>query len=63
MFHMDNFKLEYSEEVPSLNCDIGKCKRCGYMSSRTICKACTLLNKLNEGLPTCLVNTYNNNLS
>ncbi|TPX40426.1 hypothetical protein SeMB42_g04334 [Synchytrium endobioticum] len=29
----------------------GRCTRCGYMSSRGLCKACTLLHGLNSGLP------------
>ncbi|CAG8785554.1 19447_t:CDS:1, partial [Racocetra fulgida] len=29
----------------------GVCKRCGYMSSNELCKACMLLEGLNRGLP------------
>ena len=29
----------------------GKCKRCGYISSQDLCKACVLLEGLNRGLP------------
>lgn len=29
----------------------GKCKRCGYISSQELCKACLLLEGLNRGLP------------
>lgn len=31
--------------------DIGSCTRCGYMSSRDVCKACVLLEGLEKGLP------------
>ncbi|KAL0272032.1 UNVERIFIED_CONTAM: hypothetical protein PYX00_005159 [Menopon gallinae] len=31
--------------------DKGKCIRCGFVSSQTLCKACTLLEGLNKGLP------------
>ena len=30
---------------------IGKCSKCGYMSSQAICKACTLLDGLNKNRP------------
>ena len=30
---------------------MGKCERCGYMSSQKICKACTLLEGLNKNRP------------
>jgi cytoplasmic tRNA 2-thiolation protein 1 len=30
---------------------LGTCKRCGYMSSQAICKACTLLEGLNKNRP------------
>ena len=33
------------------NIIIGHCERCGYMSSRNVCKACVLLEGLNKGLP------------
>lgn len=29
----------------------GKCQRCGYISSQTLCKACVLLAGLNRGMP------------
>ena len=29
----------------------GTCQRCGYISSQEVCKACTLLEGLNRGLP------------
>lgn len=29
----------------------GICKRCGYISSQPLCKACVLLEGLNKGLP------------
>ena len=30
---------------------LGKCERCGYMSSQAICKACMLLEGLNKNRP------------
>ena len=30
---------------------VGVCKRCGYISSQPLCKACVLLEGLNKGLP------------
>lgn len=30
---------------------ISTCTRCGYISSQEVCKACTLLEGLNRGLP------------
>ena len=30
---------------------VGICKRCGYISSQPLCKACVLLEGLNKGLP------------
>ncbi|KAI5294003.1 nucleotidyltransferase [Ascosphaera acerosa] len=30
---------------------MGKCKRCGYMSSQPVCKACTLIEGLNKSRP------------
>lgn len=30
---------------------MGKCAKCGYISSQTICKACTLLEGLNKSRP------------
>ena len=29
----------------------GVCKRCGYISSMEVCKACKLLDGLNRGMP------------
>ncbi|XP_049853047.1 cytoplasmic tRNA 2-thiolation protein 1 [Schistocerca gregaria] len=31
--------------------EVGKCSRCGYVSSQKLCKACVLLDGLNRGLP------------
>ena len=41
------FKSDVKEKMPSA----AKCKRCGYISSMEICKACLLLEGLNKGLP------------
>ena len=41
------FKDSVKERLPSQ----GICKRCGYISSMEICKACLLLEGLNKGLP------------
>lgn len=31
--------------------ELGKCVKCGYISSMKLCKACVLLDGLNKGLP------------
>ena len=41
-------KLNRGERIKG---DIGSCIRCGYMSSRDVCKACILLEGLEKGLP------------
>merc|ERR1712029_1149703 len=41
------FKSDVKQKMPSA----AKCKRCGYISSMEICKACLLLEGLNKGLP------------
>ncbi|PIK52789.1 Cytoplasmic tRNA 2-thiolation protein 1 [Apostichopus japonicus] len=48
--------LIHSGESLSIKKDVkmpvqGTCTRCGYISSNAICKACTLLEGLNKGLP------------
>ena len=35
---------------PDLPCE-GTCERCGYISSQPVCKACVMLEGLNQGLP------------
>jgi cytoplasmic tRNA 2-thiolation protein 1 len=40
-------KGEVKEKLP----EQGSCERCGYMSSRKICKACVLVEGLERGLP------------
>ena len=40
-------KGEVKEKLP----EQGTCERCGYMSSRKICKACVLVEGLERGLP------------
>ena len=40
-------KGEVKEKLP----EQGTCERCGYMSSRNICKACVLVEGLERGLP------------
>jgi cytoplasmic tRNA 2-thiolation protein 1 len=38
---------------------IGLCKRCGYIASNDLCKACTLLEGLERGAPSLgIVRTY-----
>ena len=40
--------------VPEVGAKLPKkrrCSRCGYLSSNELCKACILLQKLNQGLP------------
>ena len=41
------FKSNVKERLPVQS----TCKRCGYISSMEICKACLLLEGLNKGLP------------
>lgn len=38
---------EVVEKLP----EQGTCERCGYMSSRSVCKACVLVEGLERGLP------------
>ncbi|KAI8810927.1 hypothetical protein BJ742DRAFT_799243 [Cladochytrium replicatum] len=40
-------KQEVQESLPKM----GACERCGYMSSNKVCKACVMLEGLNQGLP------------
>jgi cytoplasmic tRNA 2-thiolation protein 1 len=40
-------KDEVKEKLP----EQGTCERCGYMSSRKICKACVLVEGLERGMP------------
>ena len=40
-------KSDVKERLPTQ----GKCKRCGYISSMEVCKACLLLDGLNSGMP------------
>ncbi|CAG8464441.1 3717_t:CDS:10 [Paraglomus brasilianum] len=41
------FQIKQDVKLPTQ----GTCKRCGYMSSNELCKACILLEGLNRGLP------------
>ena len=34
---------------------MGKCARCGYISSQAVCKACTLLEGLNKNRPKTMI--------
>jgi cytoplasmic tRNA 2-thiolation protein 1 len=40
-------KGEVKEKLP----EQGTCERCGYMSSRKVCKACVLVEGLERGMP------------
>jgi cytoplasmic tRNA 2-thiolation protein 1 len=42
-----HLSAETKEKMPS----VGKCVRCGYISSQKLCKACVLLEGLNKGRP------------
>ena len=44
-------QLKFKETVKDRLPTQGNCKRCGYISSMEICKACLLLEGLNKGLP------------
>jgi len=39
---------------------LGKCERCGYISSQKVCKACVLLDSLNRGRPRVAICETNN---
>nr|CAD1834094.1 unnamed protein product [Ananas comosus var. bracteatus] len=43
----ENFRISTFTRMP----EQGTCKRCGYISSQKLCKACLLLEGLNRGLP------------
>ncbi|GMH18917.1 hypothetical protein Nepgr_020758 [Nepenthes gracilis] len=43
----ENFRISASTKMP----EQGTCERCGYISSQKWCKACVLLEGLNQGLP------------
>jgi cytoplasmic tRNA 2-thiolation protein 1 len=42
-----HLSTETKDKMPS----VGKCERCGYISSQKLCKACVLLEGLNKGRP------------
>lgn len=42
-----HLNLETTQRIPR----VGKCERCGYISSQKLCKACVLLEGLNKGRP------------
>jgi cytoplasmic tRNA 2-thiolation protein 1 len=41
-------KQKEKETAPTPKQNLGKCVKCGYMSSQTMCQACTLLEGLNK---------------
>ncbi|XP_015574904.1 cytoplasmic tRNA 2-thiolation protein 1 [Ricinus communis] len=43
----ENFRISTNTKMP----EQGTCERCGYISSQKWCKACVLLEGLNQGLP------------
>jgi cytoplasmic tRNA 2-thiolation protein 1 len=47
---------ETKEKIPR----VGKCARCGYISSQALCKACVLLEGLNKGRPKVDISQYCN---
>jgi len=47
--HDRNCRSALGKKVPKQQ--MGKCKRCGYLSSRDVCKACMLLEGLNRNRP------------
>lgn len=47
IFSGDSLSVKEAVKMPVQ----GKCKRCGYISSQELCKACLLLEGLNRGLP------------
>lgn len=46
---MSTSRLPTKKKLPKQ--EIGKCERCGYMSSQRVCKACSLLEGLNKNRP------------
>jgi cytoplasmic tRNA 2-thiolation protein 1 len=42
-----HLSTETKDKMPT----VGKCARCGYISSQKLCKACVLLEGLNKGRP------------
>jgi cytoplasmic tRNA 2-thiolation protein 1 len=46
-----NPKSTLSQKAAAPKATLGKCERCGYMSSQAICKACILLEGLNKNRP------------
>lgn len=42
-------KIESSSDMDEAK--VGTCERCGYMSNNVLCQACSLLDRLNRGLP------------
>ena len=47
--HDRNCRSALGKKVPKQQ--MGKCKRCGYLSSQDFCKACMLLEGLNRNRP------------
>jgi cytoplasmic tRNA 2-thiolation protein 1 len=41
-------RTKKQKETPAPKQNLGKCVKCGYMSSQTMCQACTLLEGLNK---------------
>ncbi|ENH61773.1 Cytoplasmic tRNA 2-thiolation protein 1 [Fusarium oxysporum f. sp. cubense race 1] len=41
-------RTKKQKEIPAPKQNLGKCVKCGYMSSQTMCQACTLLEGLNK---------------
>lgn len=46
-FTGENISVKQNTRLPTR----GKCQKCNFVSSQTICKACVLLAGLNKGLP------------
>jgi cytoplasmic tRNA 2-thiolation protein 1 len=53
-----HMSIKAQDQQPKL----GKCERCGYISSQKLCKACVLLESLNRGRPRVAI-CENNDLS
>jgi cytoplasmic tRNA 2-thiolation protein 1 len=47
----ENLRLSTTTAAGGVLPQPGTCQRCGYISSQEVCKACTLLEGLNRGLP------------
>ena len=48
---------KHSKRIKAVKQTMGQCERCGYISSQRICKACLLLEGLNQARPKTMIST------